>query len=285
MPTSCRLPARYGVPTPVQPVGGRSRSQSALAQRRSGDSSAGRHSCRERACSVSFGGQPETGSARHGIDDAVVVRAPEDIGLHISAAPTGGESTSLSLRWFGASVPAISTAMPSPISHCAVRGRVLSMRSLANEPVLGLSTLAGRFAVIRVRPEVLLSHPCHLLRSSFERVCDVVHWIHRQPACAVQRTWVERHTSRVGLAAQALVLDDDTEGLHLAVPRIVMVGSCLGLKSSASRKGRLSLWPFGPVQDGGERLFPCSPTSPSPCVALRTRAYRRGADTPAGPRR
>ena len=68
-------------------------------------------------------------------------------------------STSLSLRWFGSSVPAISTAMPSPISHCAVRGRVLSMRSLANEPVLGLSTLAGRFAVIRVRPEVLLSHP------------------------------------------------------------------------------------------------------------------------------
>ena len=147
-------------------------------------------------------------------------------------------STSLSLRWFGASVPAIGTAMPSPISHCAVRGRVLSMRSLANEPVLGLSALAGRFAVIRVRPEVLLSHPCHLLRSSFERVCDVVHWIHRQPAYAIQRTWIKRHTSRVGLAAQALVLDDDTEGLHLAVPRIVIVGSCLGLKSSASRKGR-----------------------------------------------
>ena len=152
---------------------------------------------------MSFGGQPETGSARHGIDDTVVVRAPEDIGLHISAAPTGGEGGCavvrgatvlggdqapprlLSLRWFGASVPAISTAMPSPISHCAVRGRVLSMRSLANEPVLGLSTLTGRFAVIRVRPEVLLSHPCHLLRSSFERVCDSGLFRMEESACSL----------------------------------------------------------------------------------------------------
>ena len=91
MPTSYRLPARYGVPAPVQPVGGRSRSQSALTQRRSGGSNAGRHPCRGRARSVSFGGRPETGPARHGIDDTVVVRAPEDIGPHISAAPTGGE--------------------------------------------------------------------------------------------------------------------------------------------------------------------------------------------------
>ena len=91
MPASYRLPARYRIPAPMQIVGGRSRSQSPPAQRRSGGSNAGRHPCRTRSRSVSFGGQPETGPARHGIDGTVVVRAPEDIEPHISAVPTGGE--------------------------------------------------------------------------------------------------------------------------------------------------------------------------------------------------